>query len=71
MARARGQSRDGDDDAPAGRWQRRAARHEAERRRMPKHGKGYVTLAQQLIARRAAAAAGKGRRRPDEDGSSR
>ncbi len=39
-----------------GRWQRRAARHAAERRRMPKHGKGYVTLTRQMIAQRAEAA---------------
>jgi hypothetical protein len=37
------------------RWQRRAARQDAERRRMPKHGKGYVDLTQRMIARRATA----------------
>jgi hypothetical protein len=40
------------------RWQRRAARQDAERRRMPKHGKGYVDLTQRMIARRASGAAG-------------
>src|SRR5262249_19612636 len=35
------------------RWQRRAARQEAERGRIPKHGKRYVELAQQMIAKRA------------------
>ena len=41
---------------PGEHWQRRAARREAERRRMPKHGKAYVALAQQLIGKRAAEA---------------
>jgi hypothetical protein len=43
-------------EARDGRWQRRAARHAAERRRMPKHGKAYVALARQMIAQRAASA---------------
>ncbi len=56
-------------DTPAGRWARRAARREAERRRMPKHGKAFVALAERMLAERAAAvasgaqAAGRGRTR--------
>ncbi len=44
------------DGAPAGgaRWERRAARREAARRRMPKHGQRYAQLAQRMLARRAA-----------------
>jgi hypothetical protein len=50
--------RDGDDEnGGSARWRRREVRREAERRRIPKHGKSYVKLAQQMIARRAAAAA--------------
>lgn len=44
-------------EAPGGRWQRRARRHAAERRRMPKHGKTYVTLVERMLARRAKASA--------------
>lgn len=43
-------------EARDGRWQRRAARHAAERRRMPKHGKAYVALARRMITQRAASA---------------
>jgi hypothetical protein len=43
----------GDGDAPGGRWQRRALRRAAERRRIPKHGKTYVTLVEQMLAQRA------------------
>jgi hypothetical protein len=53
--------RERDPDSPStasARWQRRAARQDAERRRMPKHGKAYVDLAQRMIARRASGAAG-------------
>ncbi len=45
------------ENGASARWQRRAARQEAERRRVPKHGKGYVDLARRMIARRAAEAA--------------
>ncbi len=41
------------DEAPEGRWQRRAGRRETERRRIPKHGKAYVTLVEQMLAERA------------------
>ena len=54
--------RQGDPDAEnttSARWQRRAARQEAERGRIPKHGKRYVELAQQMIARRASDAAAR------------
>lgn len=44
-------------EAPSGRWQRRALRHAAERRRIPKHGKTYVNLVEQMLAARARAAA--------------
>ena len=37
-------------------WVRRTARREAERQRIPKHGRAYTDLAQQMIARRATAA---------------
>jgi hypothetical protein len=40
-------------EAPGGRWQRRALRRAAERRRIPKHGKTYVTLVERMLARRA------------------
>ena len=65
----RADQRDEAGDAPAGRWARRAARREAERRRIPKHGKAFVTLAERMLAERAAAvasgsqAAGRGRTR--------
>ena len=36
------------EERTSARWQRRAARQEAERRRVPKHGKGYVDLAQRI-----------------------
>jgi len=42
-------------EAPSGRWQRRARREAAARRRIPKHGKAYVILAEQMLARRAQA----------------
>ncbi len=45
----------------AGRWRRRAARQEAARRRVAKHGKAYVALAQAMLARRAAEAAAPAR----------
>jgi hypothetical protein len=38
------------------RWERRAARQEAQRRRIPKHGLGYVRLVQRLLKDRAARA---------------
>ncbi|HLH22551.1 MAG TPA: hypothetical protein VK066_08510 [Chloroflexota bacterium] len=41
------------EEAPGGRWQRRAVRRAAERRRIPKHGKTYVTLVEQMLAQRA------------------
>jgi hypothetical protein len=44
-------------ETPGGRWQRRALRHAAERRRIPKHGKTYVGLVEQMLAERARAAA--------------
>ena len=40
-------------EAPGGRWQRRARRYAAERRRIPKHGKTYVTLVERMLAERA------------------
>ncbi|HZR97291.1 MAG TPA: hypothetical protein VFE37_01215 [Chloroflexota bacterium] len=40
-------------EAPGGRWQRRARRAAAERRRMPKHGKAYVRLVERMLAKRA------------------
>jgi hypothetical protein len=48
------------EERTSARWQRRAARQEAERRRVPKHGRGYVDLAQRMILRRAADAAASG-----------
>ena len=53
MRRSREQDEQDEQPDQGGRWQRRAARREAERRRMPKHGKAYVDLAQRMIARRA------------------
>jgi hypothetical protein len=53
----RGREHDDGSEAPGGRWQRRAHRHAAERRRMPKHGKTYVTLVESMLARRAKASA--------------
>jgi hypothetical protein len=57
--------------AAVGRWQRRAARREAERRRIPKHGKAYVTLAEQMLAQRAAGAPSAARRRSATPGGVR
>ena len=75
MARDTGQDecdegRDGASARRYGRWQRRARRREAERRRMPKHGKSYADLAQRMIARRAADAT-RGPAGPDEQGARR
>ena len=64
--------RQGDPDAEhttSARWQRRAARQDAERGRIPKHGKRYVDLAQQMIAKRASDAAA--RRASPADGPAR
>ena len=47
---------------PGGRWQRRAARRDTERRRIPKHGKAFVTLAQRMMAQRAAETSAGGSR---------
>jgi hypothetical protein len=53
--------RDSDaESTTSARWQRRAARQDAERGRIPKHGKRYVDLAQQMIAKRASDAAARG-----------
>jgi hypothetical protein len=61
--------RDSDaESTTSARWQRRAARQDAERGRIPKHGKRYVDLAQQMIARRAADAA---RQASPTDGAAR
>jgi hypothetical protein len=49
--------RDDASEVPDGRWLRRARRHAAERRRMPKHGKTYVALVERMLARRAKASA--------------
>jgi hypothetical protein len=54
MARVREQ--ENASEAPGGRWQRRALRHAAERRRLPKHGKTYVDLVERMLAERARAA---------------
>jgi hypothetical protein len=64
--------RQGDPEAEhttSARWQRRAARQEAERGRIPKHGKRYVDLAQQMIAKRASDASA--RRASPAQGSAR
>ena len=63
MPRARGDDgHDGanENEAVGGRWRRRAARREAERRRMPKRGKAYVELVRRMLARRAAEGAEAG-----------
>jgi hypothetical protein len=38
------------------RWERRDAKREANRRRMPKHGLGYVRLVQRVLHERGQAA---------------
>ncbi|MBX5491907.1 MAG: hypothetical protein IRZ14_12200 [Chloroflexi bacterium] len=38
------------------RWLRRAARRDAERQRMPKHGRAYTELAREMVWRRNAGA---------------
>jgi hypothetical protein len=52
-------------EAPGGRWQRRARRDAAARRRMPTHGKAYVRLVERMLAKRAEASdAAAGERQP-------
>jgi hypothetical protein len=63
--------RDPEDGAGSARWQRRQARREAAAERMPKHGRAYVSLVDELLARRAAEAAGGGQADAASAGASR